>query len=54
MLVQRAGAALPDWINTARDSQLPGITGFARGLTFDLEAVIAGLTLRCREAPRAP
>lgn len=45
MLTQRTGADLPDWINTARAAQLPGITGFARGLTSDLEAVIAGLTL---------
>ncbi|MFJ1975241.1 transposase [Streptomyces sp. NPDC087903] len=45
MLTQRTGADLPDWINTARAAQLPGITGFARGLTSDLEAAIAGLTL---------
>jgi len=45
MLTQRTGAELPDWINTTRAAQLPGITGFARGLTSDLEAVIAGLTL---------
>ncbi|QCX82875.1 Transposase (plasmid) [Streptomyces sp. YIM 121038] len=45
MLTQRTGADVPDWINTARAAQLPGITGFARGLTSDLEAVIAGLTL---------
>jgi len=45
MLTQRTGADLPDWINTARAAQLTGITGFARGLTSDLEAVIAGLTL---------
>lgn len=45
MLTQRTGAELPDWINTARAAQLPGITRFARGPTSDLEAVIAGLTL---------
>ncbi|MEU6323083.1 ISL3 family transposase, partial [Streptomyces sp. NPDC046900] len=33
---------------TARAAQLPGITGFASGLTSDLEAVIAGLTLHWR------
>ncbi|WP_257004298.1 transposase [Streptomyces sp. SA15] len=44
-LTQRTGADLPDWISTARAAQLSGITGFARGLTSDLEAVIAGLTL---------
>ncbi|MFF4509153.1 ISL3 family transposase [Streptomyces sp. NPDC001401] len=46
MLTKRTGADLPDWINTARAAQLPGITGFARGLTSDLEAVIAGLALQ--------
>ncbi|MEV6057159.1 ISL3 family transposase [Streptomyces sp. NPDC052107] len=46
ILTQHTGADLPDWINTARAAQLPGITGFARGLTSDLEAVIAGLTLQ--------
>jgi transposase len=45
MLAHRTGADLPDWISTARDARLPGITGFASGLTADLEAVIAGLTL---------
>nr|WP_225859668.1 transposase [Streptomyces albicerus] len=45
ILAQRTGADLPDWISSARDAQLPGITGFARGLIADLEAVIAGLTV---------
>ncbi len=36
---------LPDWISTARAVRLPGMTGFARGPTADLEAVIAGLTV---------
>ncbi|MFP3989487.1 transposase [Streptomyces sp. E11-3] len=45
MLAHRTGAALPDWISTARTAQLPGITSFAHGLTADLEAVIAGLTV---------
>ena len=44
-LTQRTGSDLPDWINTVCAAQLPRITGFARGLTPDLEAVIAGLTL---------
>ncbi|MFF4506899.1 transposase [Streptomyces sp. NPDC001401] len=42
----RTGADLPNWINTARAAQLPGITGCAHGLTTDLEAVTAGLTVR--------
>ena len=45
MLARRAGADLPDWISTARAAPLPGLTGFANGLTTDLEAVIAGLTV---------
>ncbi|WP_158719318.1 hypothetical protein [Streptomyces sp. NBRC 110035] len=38
ILAQRTGAHLPDWISSARDAQLPGITGFARGLIADFEA----------------
>jgi len=45
MLARRTGADLPDWISAARTTRLPGITGFAHGLTTDLEAVIAGLTV---------
>ncbi|MFI1357732.1 transposase [Streptomyces sp. NPDC020898] len=45
MLAQRTGANLPDWISTARAARLPGVTGFAHGLTTDLEAVTAGLTV---------
>ncbi|MFJ3799955.1 transposase [Streptomyces sp. NPDC090088] len=45
MLTTRAGTLLPEWIDRARAAQLPGITGFASGLTADLEAVVAGLTL---------
>ncbi|MFF7947685.1 ISL3 family transposase [Streptomyces griseorubiginosus] len=45
MLAQRTGADLPDWISSARATRLPGITGFAHGLTTELEAVIAGLTV---------
>ena len=45
MLARRRGADLPDWISAARAARLPGMTGFAHGLTTDLEAVIAGLTV---------
>ncbi|MFE7076947.1 ISL3 family transposase [Streptomyces sp. NPDC057620] len=45
MLARRTGADLPDWISTAHAAHLPGVTGFAHGLTTDLEAVIAGLTV---------
>lgn len=45
MITQRTGADLLRWIDTARANPLPGITGFAAGLTADLEAVTAGLTM---------
>ncbi|GGN64941.1 hypothetical protein GCM10011579_034920 [Streptomyces albiflavescens] len=45
MRTLRTSAVLPDRINDARTVQPPGITGCARGLTCDLEAVAAGLTL---------
>ena len=45
MLTTRTGALLPAWINDARAAHLPGLNSFARGLTWNLEAVIAGLSL---------
>jgi transposase len=46
MLTQQTGVLLPAWIEHAAEANLPGLTGFARGLTSDLNAVTAGLTLR--------
>ncbi|MEU9883527.1 hypothetical protein [Streptomyces phaeochromogenes] len=46
MLAQQTGVLLPAWIDEALTADLPGPTGFARGLTDDLDAVTAGLTLR--------
>ncbi|MBC9719493.1 transposase [Streptomyces sp. TRM66268-LWL] len=46
MLAHRAGVDLSDWIRTAPATKVPGITGFGYGLTTDLDAVIAGLTVR--------
>lgn len=46
MLTQQTGVFLPAWIDEALTADLPGPTGFARGLTNDLDAVTAGLTLR--------
>ncbi|MFG2732114.1 transposase [Streptomyces canus] len=46
MLTQRTGVLLPAWIEDAAEADLPGLTGFARGLTSDFDAVTAGLTLR--------
>ncbi|MEV0177583.1 transposase [Streptomyces sp. NPDC050803] len=45
MLTQQTGVLLPAWIDEALAADLPGLTGFARGLTSDLDAVTAGLTL---------
>ncbi|WP_171060267.1 transposase [Streptomyces montanus] len=48
MLTQRTGVLLPAWIEGAAEAELRGWTGFARGLTSDLDAVTAGLTFRWR------
>ncbi|MFB7611649.1 transposase [Streptomyces gardneri] len=45
ILSGRLGARLPAWIEAVDASQLPGLTGFARHLLRDLDAVTAGLTL---------
>jgi transposase len=39
------GDRLPDWISAVRDDDLPHLRQFADGLTHDLDAVTAGLTL---------
>ncbi|MHA5053421.1 ISL3 family transposase [Streptomyces sp. SD15] len=36
----------PAWIDETLAAELPGLSGFARGLNNDLDAVTAGLTLR--------
>ncbi|MGW3955715.1 hypothetical protein ACWEKM_33480 [Streptomyces sp. NPDC004752] len=46
LLTQQTGALLPAWIDEALTADLPALTGFARGLTGDLDTVTAGLTLR--------
>ncbi|GGJ41432.1 hypothetical protein GCM10010121_060580 [Streptomyces brasiliensis] len=45
MLTWQTGVLLPAWIDGAFTADLPGPTGFARGLTSGLDAVTAGLTL---------
>ncbi len=45
MLTQQTGALLPAWIDETRTANLPGLISFAHGLTGDLNAVTAGLTL---------
>lgn len=39
------GDRLPAWIEAVRDDGLPHLRQFADGLTHDLDAVTAGLTL---------
>jgi transposase len=51
MLTSLHGERLGEWMTTARQAGLPGITGFATGLINDLEAVIAGLTLSHSSGP---
>ncbi|AVH54707.1 MULTISPECIES: ISL3 family transposase [Streptomyces] len=46
MLTEQTGVLLPAWIGEAMAADLPGLTSFARGLTNDIDAVTAGLTLR--------
>nr|WP_241266671.1 ISL3 family transposase [Streptomyces scabichelini] len=46
MLTQQTGVLLPAWIEDTAEAKLPGLTGFARGLNSDFDAVTAGLTLR--------
>ena len=51
MLTQLAGQDLPQWISTAREAGLPGISSFAKGLEQDLDAVTNGLTMPWSSGP---
>jgi len=51
MLANLHGDHLGAWITTAQQAALPGVTGFATGLTSDLDAVTAGLTLPHSSGP---
>ncbi len=51
MLTGPHGNRLQSWITTAEQAALPGIIGFATGLTSDLHAVTAGLTLPFSSGP---
>jgi transposase len=51
MLTNLRGDHLGTWITAAKQAALPGITGFATGLTSDLDAVTAGLTLPHSSGP---
>ncbi|QCX82960.1 Transposase (plasmid) [Streptomyces sp. YIM 121038] len=45
MLQNRQAAELPAWIEEVTADELPGLTGFAKGLATDLDAVTAGFTI---------
>ncbi len=45
MLTERQGERLPDWLDAAGQDDLPSLHALAIGITRDLDAVIAGLTL---------
>jgi transposase len=51
MLARLTGQDLPQWISSARDVGLPGLSSFAKGLEQDLDAVTAGLTTRWNSGP---
>jgi transposase len=51
MITHLTGENLPQWIDTARTTGLPGISSFAKGLEQDLDAVTNGLTMNWSSAP---
>ncbi|WP_407653673.1 hypothetical protein [Actinoplanes oblitus] len=44
-MTQRHGHHLGQWLTTAEQANLPSINGFVNGVTSDLAAVTAGLSL---------
>lgn len=51
MITELTGQDLPQWITTAREAALPGISSFAKGLEHDLDAVTQGLTTTWSSGP---
>lgn len=51
MIINLIGQDLPEWMATARDSGLPGIASFAKGLEQGLDAVTNGLTMNWNSGP---
>ncbi|GIJ51361.1 transposase [Virgisporangium aliadipatigenens] len=51
MMTHLRGERLAAWIDTAQQAALPGLARFATGLTADLDAVTAGLTLHHSSGP---
>ncbi len=51
MMTQRHGHRLSAWLTQAEQADLPGINRFVNGVTADLEAVTAGLSLPHSSGP---
>jgi hypothetical protein len=51
MMTQLTGQDLPQWISDTRDTNLPGLSSFAKGLEQDLDAVTQGLTTHWNSGP---
>jgi transposase len=51
MITELTGQDLPQWMATARNAALPGISSFAKGLEQDLDAVTNGLTMPWSSGP---
>ncbi|MEV8099489.1 transposase [Kitasatospora sp. NPDC085879] len=46
LMNNRRGRKLKEWIATVQADQIPAVATFAAGLLQDLDAVVAGLSLR--------
>ncbi|MEV4134089.1 transposase [Dactylosporangium sp. NPDC049742] len=51
IMTQRHGHRLGEWLTRAEEADLPGINRFVNGVTCDLEAVAAGLSLPFNSGP---
>jgi len=51
MITHLTGENLPQWIDTARTTGLPGISSFAKAVEQDLDAVTNGLTMNWSSGP---
>jgi transposase len=50
-MTQRHGHRLGEWLTCAEAANLPGINRFVNGVTTDLDAVTAGLSLPFSSGP---
>jgi transposase len=51
IMTQRHGHQLGEWLTRAEQADLPGISRFVSGVTADLDAVTAGLSLPFSSGP---